>query len=1018
MKSAFLVRTRDKKPFFSVLVSDEGSKFTPLVENAKELVSALVDEYDDSPIPKAELAVSLDRGMTIDGPMPVNMLASAIKKAEEDSKESSAQQKMLPTISISDAPISIFSTEEAKAIISYKASAFVAERQKTTFNYEIKRVRATWDPTLSIPGTNRRGGWRCPTGTRYGGQITDRFGRNCGWGVARRLANAITNIGERLENVDDRRRGRRVNRRNDRMINRLQNVERGGRLERGLRGIADRLEGDNQNRTPEAIEAPVAPRLPNGANRRPRQPRAVVAQPEAVRPERQPRPARPRRGNLRDSERRRMEREIENPGAPRTGDDTTPPIPQGEAQPVAPTPRPRRQRRRNASEQQAERVATRRPQADDVPDAGPQPKKPARRQVSKPRVVELPERGLGGQEINQLISRADISDKKRRDLLARQNRAELALDNNSEQLAEAMPRWRAGDEQELQANIDLQQNRVAEKKREFEDAARSLAGVEANRDMQPAQKQAWRAAYLERMISSNEDYMMALQTEDAMRERLFAIRGENPNRPAPAPQAPPAPPAQPAPQANNPPALPRQDAEKPLNVALKTVGVNIGADTEKRVNDKIKSDNPAANTLAARLARWDFIKKEANGRAVEANYALVLNLDSLNQQLTDGQMLTLRKRGMTFRFVDKASAERELAEAKQSLDGNINNNINLDNPSLQRDIQRIAILQNVVDNWDADSEIFRRKISGEKFFNADGTAPRARIQDLGEAGAAIEREIQAAVAKRQSILGKHLDEKYGKNIPYQDMTPEKFDALTDREKTDYIKFAYSHDLIKGQNGKLYKAEVVGVSGNGGPYSVSVIFHEIDKDGTILRRGVGDSSRQIYMRDGYVYNQGMNIRGIQDRGAGIQTIYNQHAFMFLGKVGVTEARVTAVSDGAFVWGRIGYKNSTNVTLSNFEREMRMFENFGPGGLISNEEEYYRVKYLVEKQRRGERVFHQDWIFAVAQSGGDRKSRELRETMIKEWFKVYANFSGGTLQFSEQGIPFRRRNRPAPARRPRA
>ena len=141
-----------------------------------------------------------------------------------------------------------------KNLFNYKAQRFQSELNKTTFAYEVKRVRALWDPTLSIPGTNRRGGWRCPVGTRYGGQITDRFGRNCGWGVARRIANAITNIGERLESVDDRRRGRRVDRRNRRMMGRLQRNADAGRAERGLRGVADVLDGgegsSNVPRTP------------------------------------------------------------------------------------------------------------------------------------------------------------------------------------------------------------------------------------------------------------------------------------------------------------------------------------------------------------------------------------------------------------------------------------------------------------------------------------------------------------------------------------------------------------------------------------------------------------------------------------------------------------------------------------------------------------------------------------------------------------------------------------------------
>ena len=204
-------------------------------------------------------------------------------------------------------------------IVYFKAQSFLSERNTSTMAYEVKAVRALWDPSLSIPGTNRRGGWRCPVGTRYGGQITDRFGRSCGWGVARRIANQISDIGSRLENVDDARRGRRIARRERRIIARLNPQDaRAGRLERGLRGVAERLEGE---------EAPT----PRGARRRevtartssvdtPEVPRELTPAPRAPRRRRAPARRQPDGGNLRESEERRMEREIEQPGAPRTGE--------------------------------------------------------------------------------------------------------------------------------------------------------------------------------------------------------------------------------------------------------------------------------------------------------------------------------------------------------------------------------------------------------------------------------------------------------------------------------------------------------------------------------------------------------------------------------------------------------------------------------------------------------------------------------------------------------------------------
>lgn len=173
--------------------------------------------------------------------------------------------------SISDVAIGDFHQKDYQSVVEYKAFAFLADQTKTTFNYEVKRVRAVWDPGLSIPGTDRRGGWRCPPGVRFGGQITDRFGRNCGWGIARRIANALTNVGEMVEGRDDDRRGRRTAKRNARMVRRLARDEEGGRLERGLGAVADVLDGGEvptptpTPRVPDAdvpeVDAPSVPRV-------------------------------------------------------------------------------------------------------------------------------------------------------------------------------------------------------------------------------------------------------------------------------------------------------------------------------------------------------------------------------------------------------------------------------------------------------------------------------------------------------------------------------------------------------------------------------------------------------------------------------------------------------------------------------------------------------------------------------------------------------------------------------------
>jgi hypothetical protein len=263
--------------------------------------------------------------------------------------------------------------------VNFKALAFISEQIASTFNYEVKGVRALWDPGLSIPGTNRRGGWRCPVGTRYGGQITDRFGRSCGWGVARRIANQIADIGERLENIDDRKRNNRLAKRNARMQRLLARQQKPGLLERGARGIAEALDG---GQTPQQRpRIPVQRRRPLGGMIDPNTGRVInlpdnptIGRAREV-IERTPVAPRRRRGNLRESEQRRMERELVEPGAPRTAE---------------PAPRnPPRARRRNAAQQGAKRTVRRKPEPDFVDGAKPEPTKVPRRKPA-PNPAEPP----------------------------------------------------------------------------------------------------------------------------------------------------------------------------------------------------------------------------------------------------------------------------------------------------------------------------------------------------------------------------------------------------------------------------------------------------------------------------------------------------------------------------------------------------------------------------------------------------------------------------------------------------
>ena len=289
MNLVFIVKNRDETPFMVVRTTPNGSTFEPMSDSAKDLAKMLRQEYGKTPITKPELVQTMDASKIIEGPSPSG---TATQKKVANISLVKKELPMLPVLSISEVLLSEFSNEEFKNVITFKASSFISDQTRSSAHFEIKGVRAIWDPSLSIPGTNRRGGFRCPVGTRYGGQITDRFGRSCGWGVARRIANQIADIGERLEQRDDDKRKRRLDRRNARMIRRLGGVPETGRVEGGLRNIARRLDGGSDgaprpvNAEREANRQQAREDLRNLANQardiiRPRRPQRSAEQEDA-----------------------------------------------------------------------------------------------------------------------------------------------------------------------------------------------------------------------------------------------------------------------------------------------------------------------------------------------------------------------------------------------------------------------------------------------------------------------------------------------------------------------------------------------------------------------------------------------------------------------------------------------------------------------------------------------------------------------------------------------------------------
>ena len=1196
--------------------------------------------------------------------------------------------------------------------VDFKAKSFLTERNTSTMAYEVKAVRALWDPSLSIPGTNRRGGWRCPVGTRYGGQITDRFGRSCGWGIARRIANQISDIGSRLENVDDARRGRRIARRERRILARLNPQDaRAGRLERGLRGVAERLDGGEtstpsgrRRRTvtarppsvdaPEAISEPTpdAPRPPS-RRRAPARPvreegNLLAGEPTEVleemraelenatggrdsddykrvmaelkrrespaRPARRRQPARRRGGNLRESEQRRMDREIEEPGAPRTGEaparrrrravveatnNPKAPAKKPEAVVEPKIVKPRRPKPKENTEQRIEglieeeaeisrRIRDRmlidignppkdfiqignghwrkgdwfitRDQEDDrvlglsashprkrgliqarnfdelvrkieiadrlpsQPPPAPQPRRRnARQEVNLNRVagdqsfmevlrdeyipndrimivndarnfpqdprekdkkVQAARRSMKQAEeylrkINTAIARGEISD---RDFVR------MTMDSNAgpeefsvARVKEIIEGYRDGWNEIRMANQKPPANAPQPPKPQPLNSAR---GIPRDVDLANLLGQADFARLMSTRIipgvdpqnpnnilnnpSNNpqstqarfEMARMALEQSrvaDRLGASLDALipqtvtlndtfkiagrdvpvsevlsklarfsndwleirrrnRGDAPVAPAtaPVPAAPNAPAVDPidaafiAPDRKNIKDAPPELRPSPVMQPTKEF-----TDAEKRLYEQLLQNIPLPENLGRISAEIDGIRASENEavRALHVKYQTLMNsaaseIERNPQRSADGlindaqrQLFKyLSKKGIYDKDnrvlslgTDAESTTERLTKAREALrivesqiaeiQNSLRNQPNLTHSKKREELSNIRKLATSRGQLSSVIELVgsieteQRKLQnarreGYQFTPDSSSFPQPTTQEVNDK---IKADVDKAIDRRAGKLDKYLQERYPNGgAPYEDMTPEKWREMSTRQKNDYLKVAYSHPMIKGANGKFYRATATSTAI--GPNSeISVIFDEIDANGNVLRSQIGTSRRTL---SGYTVTQNsFFIDNPIDKGNDIQTIYNQHAFLFLSKMGVTRAYVGAASDGTYVWARVGFKRDRPLgapEMDKFNEPLKYYERFGPGGLISTDEEYARIKNLQKQAREGRSIFHQEAIFAIKDV-----QDEARRNYIKQWFVSNIPSAGGILSFDAERIGGVARNKPpkAPTRR---
>lgn len=858
-----------------------------------------------------------------------------------------------------------------REISAYRAKSFISERDTSSIAYEVKRTRAVFDDSLAIPGTDRRGGWRCPPGTRYGGQITDRFGRNCGWGVSRRLANEISDLGERLENIGDRRRGRRVNRRNERVVRRMQE---GGRLERAARGIANALDST------ETVEAPKAPRTRRGGGK----------------------VQRSRKPNFRDSELRRIEREIDQPGAPRTGEGDVPPArrprpnapaarrrpatqqvtrekpkPEVDA-PEAPAPAKKAPVKKAAAKKKAvkkkapaKKAAARRvtPAAggnDEPPKLVAKPKKPAvkpeaenpvREKIRAAGFIGVGDEPLNADELSRFagLSKVDFEEAQREIDVAKKN---VLRDMNA---------WGKENINELRGNVANQDRYVKEAKRELQDALDKMRadGPDANNnDFEIMQI---------RVLQKNRDYAMALNRRNAFKNRLEELSGGK------------------APKAG--------DKDQPDWDAFGRLDVGLGIDWNEldgvlgdlyRNEDWALSPRDRENRLIYEREQLDqFLQRRNADRE-----AFVATADSYDRQ--------------------KAQYQRELREAMLRFENE---------PDAAQRKQIAKEIYNI--NTSLKDAVMRRDAYADRaaaMANNQGAAdkPAAVVpEDLApDVAAAANKRVQDAIKNRKKVLSKYLDERYGKgNAPWKEMTQERRMELiqklrngTPEEKLDaerqlreWATAMYTHDEIKGTNGRTYRIvlENPPYVERDGQISIGLRIEHKKNDGSW--ETVGSSGRTIFAGSDRIYHNTMFIRGAKHKNSGIATIYNQHSWMYARAAGFEKVSVSAVDDGPYVWGRMGFEDPANLgaRISRMDRQLENFRNGRPS-IIKNENDANLIEYLIRKQQADPNsVRHMDFIYALSNNEVGQAKKD-REQEIKDWFLANMPFSSGAFYLEKNEI----------------
>lgn len=156
---------------------------------------------------------------------------------------------------------------------------------------------------------------------------------------------------------------------------------------------------------------------------------------------------------------------------------------------------------------------------------------------------------------------------------------------------------------------------------------------------------------------------------------------------------------------------------------------------------------------------------------------------------------------------------------------------------------------------------------------------------------------------------------------------------------------------------------------------------------------------------YITQRGQRL-GDKLKASGFSETFNGHALRVLRRAGFKTAGVNAGWDGAYVWGRAGFRNGGNRTrmASEMRNEVAQWSRGRPSIVRSQDQANlweYVARRLDETPDDTDPYDHIEAIVAIDDSAtiADPDERKQRSAEIMRWFLNNATFSSGVLDIAE-------------------